>query len=91
MSIGTGFKQQMAWELTQKGFTFREALAAVDAVFESIKEALQRHEDVHLPFGTLRVMGNDGPRREWRFGKVIVTNRSPYTVVFEPTAEGLDG
>jgi nucleoid DNA-binding protein len=70
--------------LTEQGFTVREASSVIDVIFESVKDALLRHEHVELPIGMFEVMTN-AKRRIWRFGKVII--RSKYRVVLLPDAE----
>ncbi len=54
-----GFKELVLIPaLTEQELTVREARAAIDAVFASIKEALLRHERVDLPIGNFTVVEN---------------------------------
>lgn len=71
--------------LASKGFSWEEAHSFVNLVFDSIKEALTRHEVVDLPFGRFSVVKQSrSPERCWRLGRVRVIYRKRYRVVFTP-------
>jgi len=56
--------------LQEKGFTFRQARRAVNAVWDVIKAALQRDEEVETPLGTFRpVLVLRAAKLVQRFGK----------------------
>lgn len=78
-----GFKHELVCILVERGFSFRQAEKAVNAIFSSIKAALLRRESINVHgFGQWYV--EQAPRekiRAWRFGKVIL--RKPYKVSFE--------
>jgi len=76
--------------LTERGLTVREARDAIDAVFDSIKDALGRHERVELPIGSFAVVQNP-KERGWRFGKVEVfaRNRVGYATGTENLDDGI--
>jgi nucleoid DNA-binding protein len=50
----SGFKVAVANELAAKGFSRREATRAVNAIVESMKDAVKRGEVVETPFGTVK-------------------------------------
>ena len=75
-----GFKHQLVAALVEQGFSFREADQVIAAMLEAMKEALQRHESVQLPFGKL-VVAKKPPTRRWRFGRVVVMNKKPKVVL----------
>ncbi len=80
-----GFKELVLIPaLTEQELTVREARAAIDAVFASIKEALLRHERVDLPIGNFTVVENP-KERGWRFGTVVILDK--YRVDFLPSDE----
>jgi nucleoid DNA-binding protein len=65
----------------------KQARAVIAAVFDSIKDALGRHERVELPIGTFTVLQNPDERRSWRFRKVTVLYAHRYKVEFLPSAK----
>ena len=68
-----------------QGFTEVKARKAVNLVFDEIKAALVRREEVDLPIGTFRLEKHDvRPFRSWRFGQPQVVYKRRYRVVFEP-------
>ncbi len=61
--MATGFKELVLVPALMEpdedvGLTVREARAVIAAVFDSIKDALRRHEQVELPIGTFTVEQN---------------------------------
>src|ERR1039457_6250058 len=78
-------KRTLALVLREHGVSWRKARRIIDVVFDSIKEALKRHETVDLPFGTFSVVKEGRtPQRCWRLGRVRVVYRKRYRVVFTP-------
>jgi nucleoid DNA-binding protein len=70
--------------LRKQGLSVRKARLAINAVFDSIRDALARHERVELPIGTFAVLPNS-KKRGYRFGKVIDIPK--YRVKFLPSDE----
>jgi nucleoid DNA-binding protein len=70
--------------LRKQGLSVRKARAAINIVFDSIQDALARHERVELPIGTFTVLPNS-KERGYRFGKFI--NIPKYRVKFLPNDE----
>jgi hypothetical protein len=66
---GSG-KDVLVVDLQRRGFRFRQARGAVDAVFRIWRDALARHEPVETPAGWLEVQRSRRvPRERVRFGK----------------------
>jgi Bacterial DNA-binding protein len=63
-------RDHLALQLQIVGLTFRQARQVVDAIWESIKEALQRGEDVETPLGRFHVVERPEPTTRWRLGKM---------------------
>jgi nucleoid DNA-binding protein len=77
-------REYLELELQKRTLTFRQARQVVDAIWESIKEALQRGEEVETPLGRFWVKKERHARQtRWRFGKVQVLYRRRKTVEFE--------
>jgi nucleoid DNA-binding protein len=70
--------------LRKQPLSVRKARAVIDAVFDSIRDALARHERVELPIGTFTVLQNP-EKRGWRFGKVVTFDK--YRIKFLPSQE----
>ena len=86
--MATGFKKLvLVPALTKQGLSVLKAWAVIDTVFDSIKDALGRHEDVELPIGTFTVLQNPYERRAWKFGQITVLYAHKYKVKFLPSAE----
>ena len=91
--MATGFKELVLLPALMEpgpmdvGLTRSEAKAVIAAVFDSIKDALLRHEQVELPIGTFTVEQNPEERRAWKFGKVTTLYAHRYQVKFLPSAE----
>ncbi len=65
---GIGERHQFVAALIQQGFTVRKAKQAANAMFDAIAKALQRHESVSTPIGTLQVVEHSvKPFRDWKF------------------------
>ena len=64
-TTGNSSRQQMINLLHSKGYSWRKAEKAVNAVFDCMKRALQRGEAVQLPFGWLQVTKQHPPHRAW--------------------------
>jgi nucleoid DNA-binding protein len=65
--MATGFKELvLVRALRKQGLTVLKARAVIDAIFDSIKDALGRHERVELPIGTFTVLQNPDERRSFR-------------------------
>jgi nucleoid DNA-binding protein len=80
-----GFKELVLIPaLTEQEFTFREARAVIDAIFDSIKDSLARHERVELPIGTFAVLQN--PQERARRSEKVIELRK-YHVDFLPIDE----
>jgi nucleoid DNA-binding protein len=80
-----GFKELVLIPaLREQGLTVREASAVVDAIFDSIKEALLRHEEVELPIGNFTVELNPHENGQ-RFGKLVTFAK--YRLDFLPSVE----
>ena len=76
-------RDYLAVELQKRGFTFRKARRAVNAVWEVIQSALQRGEKVETPLGEFRLKEQPEPRKRLRFGRVQRLYRQRWKVVFE--------
>ncbi len=91
--MATGFKELVLLPAlmepgpTDVGLTRSEAKAVIAAVFDSIRNALLRHEQVELPIGTFTVLENPKERRAWKFGQVTVLYAHCYKVEFLPSTE----
>jgi nucleoid DNA-binding protein len=86
--MATGFKELVLVRvLKEQGLSVLKSRAVVDTVFESIKDALGRHEDVELPIGTFTVLQNPDERRAWKFGQITTLYAHRYKVKFLPSAE----
>jgi nucleoid DNA-binding protein len=70
--------------LRKQGLSVRKARPVITAVFDSIKDALARHERVELPIGTFTVVQNS-KKLGRRFGKVIAIPK--YRIKFQPSDE----
>jgi nucleoid DNA-binding protein len=82
---GIGRNNPLALVLVRQGCSYRAARKIVNLIFDEIKAALKRHEDVELPFGTFRVVEtSQQPHRRWRFGQPQSVFKQRYRVVFEP-------
>jgi nucleoid DNA-binding protein len=77
----------MSLELQKLGLTFDKAREVVDAIWESIKDALKRGEDVETHLGGFRVVKRPAPRMRWRLGKIQRLYRQRKKVVFTATEE----
>ena len=75
-------RDYLALELQKRTLTFRQARQVVDAIWESIKEALQRGEDVETPLGRFQVVERPEPRTRRRLGKWHRLYRRRKKVVF---------
>ena len=70
----------------EKKLTRVQARGLVKAFFDSMAEALQRGEEVEMPFGRLDVAEHDRkPVRGWFLGRVRVTYRKRKFVRFVAT------
>ncbi len=86
--MATGFKKLvLVPALKEQKLSVREATAVIAAVFNSIKDALGRHERVELPIGTFTVMQNPAERRAWKFRNVAVYYANRYRVDFLASSE----
>jgi nucleoid DNA-binding protein len=75
-----GFKFDLICALVDDGFTYRDATFILNSIFQTLIDALNRHESVEVEgFGTWSVVPVKSPRA-WRFGKVIT--QKPYRVSF---------
>jgi nucleoid DNA-binding protein len=82
-------KSGRAWlavELQKRGFAFRQARAAVKAIFDVMAEALRLGDDVETPLGTFEVVY--APREQTRehWGKTQTLFRNYKRVRFRPDA-----
>ena len=59
----------------------------VDAIWESIKDALKRGEEVETPLGGFQVVKRPAPRTRLRMGKFQQLYRRRKKVVFTATEE----
>ena len=80
-------REYLALELQKRGFTFRKARQVVDAIWESIKEALQRGEKVETPLGRFEVKERPKPRKRWRWDKLQRLYRRRKEVVLTAAKE----
>jgi len=80
---GIGRNNPLALVLVSRGCSYRAAKKIVNLIFDEIKAALKRHEDVDLPFGTFRVVERgQRPHRRWRFGQPQSVFKQRYRVAF---------
>ena len=89
---GIGRNNPLALVLVSRGCSYRAARKIVNLIFDEIKAALKRHEDVELPFGTFRVVER-GQRqhRRWRFGQPQSVFQQRYRVAFLPRERDTSG
>ena len=88
---GIGKLHPLTDVLVAHGFTVRDARRVINALFDTIKGALQRHETVVLPFGTLTVESQPiQPYRRWSHGRPVEFYQRRYRVVFTPHQEDDD-
>jgi nucleoid DNA-binding protein len=89
---GIGRNNPLALVLVSRGCSYRAARKIVNLIFDEIKAALKRHEDVELPFGTFRVVERgQRPHRRWRFGQPQSVFQQCYRVVFLPRERDTSG
>jgi nucleoid DNA-binding protein len=75
-------RDRLALELQGRTLTFREARQVVDAIWESIKEALKRGDTVETPIGRFEVKERPEPKTRWQLGRLQRIYRRRKTVVF---------
>ena len=80
-------RDALSLKLQKLGLTFDKAREVVDAIWESIKDALKRGEEVETPLGGFQVVERLAPRMRWRLGKVQHLYRQRKKVVFTATEE----
>jgi nucleoid DNA-binding protein len=80
-------RDRLALELQKRTLTFRKARQVVNAIWESIQEALQRGEAVETPLGRFHVVKRPAPRTRFRLGKMQRLYRRRKKVVFTATRE----
>jgi nucleoid DNA-binding protein len=89
---GIGRNNPLALVLVSRGCSYRAAKKIVNLIFDEIKAALKRHEDVDLPFGTFRVVERgQRPHRRWRFGQPQSVFQQRYRVAFLPRERDTSG
>ena len=89
---GIGRNNPLALVLVSRGCSYRAARKIVNLIFDEIKAALKRHEDVDLPFGTFRVVERgQRPHRRWRFGQPQSVFQQRYRVAFLPRERNTSG
>ena len=89
---GIGRNNPLALVLVSRGCSYRAARKIVNLIFDEIKAALKRNEDVDLPFGTFRVVERgQRPHRRWRFGQPQSVFQQRYRVVFLPRERDTSG
>ena len=90
---GIGRHHPLAKHLVANGWSSREARRVLNIVFDVIKDALRRHENVDLPsFGTFSVVRNlVRPYRRWWRGRRRPTEfyHKQFRVEFVPRQEGV--
>jgi len=70
-------------KLKTLGLSDRRARRVLNDVIDSMKEALQRGENVDVSFGTLKIKKcNRRPKRGWHLGKITTIYKKPNNVVF---------
>ena len=74
-------KSKLIQELVAKGFSYRQAGKAVNAVFGQMARAVRRGERTEIPGGTIQVMQNNRKRPELKKYRNIATGRISYKVV----------
>jgi nucleoid DNA-binding protein len=80
-------RNSLALQLQKLGLTFDKAHEVVNVIWESIKEALQRGEDVETPLGLFQVVERPAPRMRLRLGKIQRLYRRRKKVVFTAAKE----
>jgi nucleoid DNA-binding protein len=89
---GIGRNNPLALVLVSRGCSYRAARKIVNLIFDEIKAALKRHENVDLPFGTFRVVERgQRPHRRWRFGQPQSVFQQRYRVAFLPRERDTSG
>lgn len=68
-------------KLRERGLSYRMATRVIDRIFSSMKEALQRGEEIELPIGSLKVVRHKRrPKRGWYLNRITTTYKKPFTV-----------
>jgi nucleoid DNA-binding protein len=80
-------RDHLALELQKRTLTFRKARQVVAAIWESIKDALKRGEDVETPLGQFHVVKRPAPRTRFRLGQLQHLYRRRKKVVFTAARE----
>lgn len=84
-----GRNHPLVRQLRAAGWSARSAWRTVNAVFEVVAAALQRHETVEVPFGTFRVVAQTvQPYRRWWRGRPVEFYRNRFRVEFIPREKG---
>jgi nucleoid DNA-binding protein len=73
-------RRELVYELQDRGIKYRQAWAAVDAVFEAMKLGLRRDGNVELPFGRLVLTRNRPAFNMLRQGKLVPMNRMKWKI-----------
>jgi hypothetical protein len=68
----------------EQGFTHAQSIRAVDAVLDSWKGALARHEDVELPVGVLQVLKGRARKRVFWPGRLKNSKRALFDLFRQP-------
>ena len=83
-----GKSNPMVLRLREEGYKERMARQAVNLVFDEIKAALARHEEVDIPIGKFTVSEHRvAPFRTWALGQPRALYRRRNFVAFEPSKE----
>lgn len=77
-------KTDLITSLMEKGYTKKRARGIVNIIFSGIKEALERHETVDLPFGSISVRASPRPRRVWSLNRPQTYYQKRYRIWFTP-------
>lgn len=74
-------RRYLVAKLRERGLSKRMAMKILDRIFSSMKEALQKGEEIELPIGTLKVIRQKRrPRRGWYLNRITTTYKKPFTV-----------
>lgn len=84
-------REWLVRELQKRGFTFRKARAAVEAVFQVIEEGLREDRSVKTPMGEFYLTSRTPSYDRWRWGHHQEMHKQRLRVVFEPESGLLDG
>jgi nucleoid DNA-binding protein len=81
-------KGDLVQKLRERGLSRRRAVQILNFVLDEMAAALERGEEVKLPFGTLQKVRHAHQKQRGRFlNRIATIYQKPYTVVLAVAAE----